>query len=191
MFTILSNEAKLMSIVRQATTEEHVEIKRNFEQIIELLSAPVAELLANRRHCGVLLPQVSANITHSNDVSENTTIGLSVLLNQASLIQCINMLCLTEAVIVRDNFDNCLELPAFSAMKKNDIANVNETSSDITQAEEGVPTSKNNISPIRINEVKNRLTQAILSPEQQKVAIKNKLNALLIKTDTTEAQAQA
>ncbi|TPH15092.1 hypothetical protein [Litorilituus lipolyticus] len=186
MFTILSNEAKLISFLQQATHEECVEIKNNFEQVIELLSAPVAELLANRRHYGVLLPQGNTNLPHSNDVAENTTLTLSVLLNEASLIQCINMLCLTEAVIVRDNFDNCLELTIFNSTPKTGTGNNTPNSKSNSKMVQRVNDEQiNNVSPIRINEVKQRLTQAMDYSDDQKAQIKNKLNKLLFEANTT------
>ncbi|RHW77776.1 hypothetical protein [Colwellia sp. RSH04] len=189
MFTILSSEAKLKSTLQQTTPQERIIIKDNFTHVIALLSAPTAELLANRRQQGVLLPQESDHEFMPAQLNEITVFDVFLLKNISHLIAYINTLCLTEAVLVRDNFDNCLELPLFTSIEQEPKSCVNEKSRNVKSPVEDVSLSSNNISPIRINEVKNRLTQAIESSEQQELAIKEKLNALLTKTECTNIAA--
>jgi len=202
MFTILSNEAKLINVLQLSKAQEIADIKVNFEHVIQLLSVPTAELLTNRRQHGVLLPQSVENTLCMSFDSESPADVLSVLQKQSSIISYINSLCLTEAVIIKDNFDNCLELPIFKATSLcHPKATSSKTANETTSAIINLPASEevaivppkaelkesvNNVSPIRINEVKNRLTQAIETSEQQKDEVKQKLNALLNKTTGTK-----
>jgi hypothetical protein len=175
MFNLLSNQTKLLALLSRYSTEELASVNNNLKLTIKLLSHNVTLLLKNRRIHGVLLPQVDKLILNLSDKEIQALSCEQILLTQEYLINTINSFCLTEAVIVRDNFSNCLAFIAeegFSVtpaiMEKND------------KRENTIPLEKNNVSPIRLTEIKQRLAHAIQTPENKQQRIKSRLNNLLI-----------
>ncbi|PKI14084.1 hypothetical protein CXF71_15995 [Colwellia sp. 12G3] len=180
MFDLLSSQVKLLTLLSNYSTQEFDAVSDNFKLTIKLLNQSPTELLDNRRIHGALLPQegkCNDNLEHENIQGLRCE---AVLLNKDYLIKKINTFCLSEAIIVRDNFSNCLEiildqnlviLPA-ADMKKNNI-------------EKTKIIERSNVSPIRLTEIKQRLAQAVQVSTDKQDAIKNRLNKLLDKPTAT------
>lgn len=174
MFNLLSNQNHLIESLNALSEQELAQAQDNCKHLVSLLSVPAANLLANRKSHGNMLPQQCDNelVCDINSTS-------ALLQNKDALIYQINQLCLTEAIVVRDTLDNCLELIASSAINA-PLARQNSAIEQASTKEEPVKAiSKNNVSPIRLGEIKQRLAQAVESDNSQKQAVKAKLNGLL------------
>jgi hypothetical protein len=178
MFTLLSNQAKLLTLLGYYSSQDLETVSANLKLTIKLLSHNVTELLDNRRVHGVLLPQEdpAKNIQHQNI---KTLSCEQLLLKQEYLINTINGFCLTEAIIVRDNFSNCLEFLAEEKFPTLPLAIVKQN-----KLEKVTITERDNVSPIRLTEIKQRLSQAVHSSENKHEQIKSRLNNLLAPSKT-------
>jgi len=178
MFNLLSNQAKLLTLLGSYSTEDLTIVSDNLKLTIKLLSHNVTQLLENRRAHGVLLPQADSLTLHLSDKEIQALDGKQIIIKQEYLISTINHFCLTEAIIVRDNFINCLEAiteegcPIFPAT--------------IVKHEKTIALDKNNVSPIRLTEIKQRLAQAIQKTDKKQQQIKSRLNNLLIEPDVNK-----
>lgn len=161
MFTLLANQTKLMDLLQNYSPQECEVVFANLKLTIELLNRCATELLANRRNYGVLLPQSDEKDKVLSGKKSKLVINKQLLLEEKTLIIAINSLCLTEAIIVRDNFSNCLEL-------------ITEQNTETT-----VVTEKSNVSPIRLTEIKQRLAKAVQISSNKQGDIKCRLNKLL------------
>ncbi len=196
MFNLLSNQSHLVEHLNALNEQELTQAKDNLQQLVSLLSVPAAKLLMNRKATGNMLAQ-------NYELADNVSSTSEILLSKDALINQINQLCLTEAVVVRDTFENCLEvitsqvtitsqtatashqaIPAQEANVSQEatapISNkkplTEKTTAEVTVIK---PVSKNNVSPIRLGEIKQRLAQAVETDNHQKQAVKAKLNGLL------------
>lgn len=188
MFNLLSNQSHLVKHLNALNEQELAQAKDNLQQLVSSLSVPAAKLLMNRKATGNMLAQ------HC-ELAENISSTSEILLSKDALINQINQLCLTEAVVVRDTFENCLEvitsqvtitsqtatashqaIPAQEANVSQETNIRQEATAEVTVIK---PLNKNNVSPIRLGEIKQRLAQAVETDNHQKQAVKAKLNGLL------------
>jgi len=180
MFNLLSSQAKLLTLLGCYARQDLDVVSDNMKLTIKLLNLSVTELLENRRIHGVLIPQESQPITSLQHEEVQALNCEQLLLNKESLIKAINDFCLTEAIIVRDNFSNCLEY----------IAEENFPTIPAVVVEEHKPkkvivAGRDNVSPIRLSEIKQRLSQAVQTSENKHEQIKSRLNSLLTPKSTT------
>jgi len=189
MFNLLSNQTKLLKLISNYTEQEFEIVCSNLKLTIELLSISTSDLLANRRTYGFLLLPADAATKKLSSEAPLVVINTQLLLKKHNIISAINLLCLTEAIMVRDNFINCLEII-------NEQNDENNTTNDIEQKivinttsqksiDIAVVSGKSNISPIRLTEIKQRLAQAVQVSAQKEYVIKNRLNKLLDKPTAT------
>jgi hypothetical protein len=127
----------------------------------------------------------------------------NILLKKPLLITVINTLCLSEAMMVKANFINCLvmnsvgdqaeleaELNSFAS--SNELQSSDKASNAVTQktkallensASASETLNKNNVSPIRLTQIKQTFTTAVNAPAKSAIKtnedIKHKLNSLL------------
>lgn len=183
MFNLLSNQTKLLKLVSNYTEQEFGIVCTNLKLTIELLSISASDLLANRRTYGLLLPPADAVTKKLTSEEPSIEINPQLLLEHKNLISAINSLCLTEAIMVRDNFTNCLELLNEQNDEDKKTKNVEQKTVIKTTPEKStksvVVNEKSNVSPIRLTEIKQRLAQAVQVSEDKKKQVKNKLNKLL------------
>ncbi len=161
MFNMLSNQSTLLEIIQKCSQQKVEIVLANLEELIQLLKQPASNLLNNRRQYGVILPNDNATI-ELNQFSNQ-----ELLANKHALVQAINQFCLTEATVIRHNFENCHTI---LAMPK-----------DMTFGQKQCPPQLHkisNVSPIRLVEIRQRLAQAIQRPKQH-IQIKEKLNGLV------------
>jgi hypothetical protein len=185
MFNLLSNQTKLLKLVNNYTEQEFGIVCTNLKLTIELLSISANDLLANRRTYGFLLPQSDA-VKIRNSEEPLMAINARLLLEQKNLISAINTLCLTEAIMVRDNFINCLELlneqnDEDEKTKEVEQKTIIKTTPEKSTERVVVVNEKSNVSPIRLTEIKQRLAQAVQVSAEKQDSIKNHLNNLLDK----------
>ncbi len=174
MFNLLSNQAKLLTLLNSYSDDDLDTASKNLKLTITLLSCNTTELLENRRIHGVLLPHEAKG---ANKLSPNNIQALSceqLLLKSQDLLQAINTLCLTEAIIIKNNFSNCLEVILEGDITTLPLMRVTES-----VFEKPTVIDKSNVSPIRLTEIKHRLAQAVLSPQDKQERVKSKLNKLL------------
>jgi hypothetical protein len=189
MFNLLSNQTKLLKLVRSYTEQEFEIVCANLKLTIELLSIGTSDLLANRRTYGLLLPPANAVTNKLSRKAPLVVINTQLLLKKNNIISAINSLCLTEAIIVRDNFINCLEIISEQNDENNTTNGIEQNIVIITTPQKNIDiavvSEKSNISPIRITEIKQRLAQAVQISAQKQDDIKNRLNKLLDKPTAT------
>jgi hypothetical protein len=180
LFNLLSSQPELLSLLSRYTTLELEIVSDNINLIINLLSDNIDELIENRRVTGILLSHKSNKMADD----ENTKLlGCEqVLLEEAHLINTINTLCLTEAILVRNNFSNCLEILTDNVQQPSLVMTKSQN-----KAVKVSTAGKNNVSPIRLTEIKQRLAQAVLLPEEKQKQIKNRLNNLLVSTQADKS----
>ncbi len=176
MFNLLSNQTKLLTLLGCYSSQDIEVVSENLKLIIKLLSRSVTDLLEHRRISGVLLPQESNNIAELSHESIQALNCAQLLLNQEYLIKTINSFCLTEAIIIRNNFSNCLEFLTDEALQTSPLATIKEKKKETKNTNQ---VDTNNVSPIRLTEIKQRLAQAVQTPDNKKEQIKNRLNNLL------------
>lgn len=165
------------------STEELKIVSVNLKMTITLLNQSVTKLLENRRLHGVLLPNESDSIDKAvHKLSQNLNCK-QVLLEKVYLVITINKLCLTEAILVRDNFSNCLEFITERRIQKSSILPV-KFSTDSTNNEVVIGRvahiAKSNISSIRLTEIRQKLAQALAPAETNKERVKSTLNKLAV-----------
>ena len=185
MFIALSNQATLLALFKAYTTQERDMVLGHLNTLINALNLPVDDLLDNRRKHGLLLPALllPKATKQNNTMSDKALQALStkeLLLNQSYLIQAINTFCLSEAVLVRDNFSNCIEI--FMDIEPSPITVNSVTAAqneNIKSSENKDSVEKNNVSPIRLTAIKQRLAQAAKDSADKQAQIKNRLNSLL------------
>ena len=217
MFNELSNQKVLSEHFQRLSVTEKKLAGKHMLQTIGLLNTPTKELLINRRNHGVLflietneLPQNNNHSLNDNSyVAENGSLNKAtnierILLNSIELHLFINELCLTEAILIRDNFINVLDdfgvfhsdnLVVNSSIES-DVHIESSTVVDLVSAD-SLPKNrqqedmqlkekiaKDNVSPIRLTEIKQRLSFAIIEADNQKESVRNKLNGLLKQTET-------
>ncbi|KGJ93324.1 hypothetical protein [Colwellia psychrerythraea] len=180
MFNLLSSQTRMLILLSKYSSQELQIVCNNLKMTIKLLNLSTTELLENRRNYGVLLPQVEVLTEDLDAVNLQALNYEQTLLNPNTLIKVLNTFCLTEAVIVRNNFNNCLDFVAEQSLATVPIIKI-----DKPQLSANV--GKSNVSPIRLTEIKQRLSQAVKSPTDKQVQIKNKLNNLLTQPTTTSS----
>ncbi|KGJ87032.1 hypothetical protein ND2E_0439 [Colwellia psychrerythraea] len=155
----------------------------NFELTVKLLNQSVTKLLENRRLHGVLLPNEGESINKAvHKLSQNLSCE-QVLLEKEYLVITINKLCLTEAVLVRDNFSNCLEFITERKLQKSSSSPVkHSTASNSNDVAIGkvAHIARSNISPIRLTEIRQKLAHALEPAETKKERVKSTLNKLAV-----------
>lgn len=175
MFNLLSSQTSLLTLLSKYSTQELEIVCDNLTLIIKRLSLSTTELLANRRNYSELLPQVNKVAGEETDADKTQVISSEqLLLDQNNLIKVINSFCLSEAVIVRNNFSNCLDFIVEQGVEILPIATVESEDSAIS---EGI--RKSNVSPIRLAEIKQRLASAVQTRSAKQEQIKSRLNSLL------------
>ncbi|PKG86223.1 hypothetical protein CXF85_00455 [Colwellia sp. 75C3] len=190
MFNLLSNQKKLLKLVSNYTEQEFGIVCTNLKLMIELLSISTSDLLANRRTYGLLLPSADAGSKKLSSEKPSIKINAQLLLEQNNLISAINSLCLTEAIMVRNNFTNCLELlneknDGDKKTKDVEQKTVIKTTPEKSTERVVIVNEKSNVSPIRLTEIKQRLAQAVQVSAAKQDSIKNHLNNLLDKPTAT------
>ncbi|TYK65842.1 hypothetical protein [Colwellia echini] len=204
MFTLLSNPKQIHLLCNDFSNQEVDTLCNNMALIVTALSLDVNQLLDNRRTHNALITQAE-NIKVDVSEDELYQMGLAkILSNHDYLVQAINTLCLTEAIIVRDNFSNCIETLSLSNLKTNTLTSastntdnnkqlqhtifskiednpvpksVSKIKSSIENSAENA--SNSNVSSIHLAQIKQRLANAALESEHKKEQVKNKLNGLL------------
>jgi len=187
MFNLLSNQTKLLKFVSNYTEQDFGIVCTNLKLTVELLSISTSDLLVNRRTYGLLLPPSDAGTKIKSSEEPFMVINAQLLLEKDNIICAINTLCLTEAIMVRDNFINCLEFIREHDGAKS-IEEEQKSVINITQeqsAEIVIINEKSNVSPIRLTEIKQRLAQAGQVSKEKRNSIKNRLNQLLDKPTET------
>jgi len=173
MFNLLSSQTKLLTLLSQYPINELQVVCDNLKLITRLLNLNATELLANRRDYGVLLPQEDT-INISIKKEKPALPCNELLLDKRSLTKVINSFCLTEAILVRNNFSNCLDFITEQNIATQTIPVAKPANFDKTTDIE-----KSNVSPIRLTAIKQRLANAIQNPTEKQAQVKNKLNSLL------------
>lgn len=217
MFDILTDEQRLLTIFNNFNAEELSTACDNIKHVITALNQGATTLLANRRTYGALI--VEGNIIKHpknkgallDDMNKSPELQ-NILLQKPLLISVINTLCLSEAMLVKANFINCLvinsvdeqgeleaELNSFAS--SNELQSSDKASNVVSQktkallensASASETPNKNNVSPIRLTQIKQTLTKAVNAPAKSAIKtnedIKHKLNSLLNKptAKTTE-----
>jgi hypothetical protein len=208
MFDILTDEQRLLTIFNNFNAEELSTACDNIKHVITALNQGATTLLANRRTHGALI--VEGNIIKHpknkgallDDMNKSPELQ-KILLQKPLLISVINTLCLSEAILVKANFINCLvinsvgdqaeleaELNSFAS--SNELQSSDKASNAVTQktkallensASASETLNKNNVSPIRLTQIKQTLTKAVNAPAKSAIKtnedIKHKLNSLL------------
>jgi hypothetical protein len=182
MFNQLSNQKVLSQYFQSISTAEKKLVSELMHQVIDSLSLPAKELLANRREHGTLIPIKNRRLNESQSIE-------TILSSDNELYSFINGLCLTEAILVRDNFVNVLEeVTIFQYQKVYSNASVDEEIS--TEPQNELPKNnvevKNNVSPIKLTKIKHRLSDAIKNSNDQKESIRCNINSLLKNIDIQE-----
>lgn len=178
MFKQLSEQSQVLTSLRALPISEFTVAKKNLTKLIQLLSVDAVTLLANKRNFGALLTCEATMVCKQLPLIELSTL----LINEEQLTTVINTLCLTEAIIVRDNFSNVLE-------EVSEAIEVAQSLTKSTVVKAQVP--KNNIAPIHLVDVKQRLAQALQVKAEQRIDIKNKLNSLLEVNTASHLSKQA
>lgn len=193
MFNLLSNQTKLLKFVSNYAEQDFGIVCTNLKLVIELLSISTSDLLANRRTYGVLLPLADGVTKKMRNEEPSMVVNEQLLLEKDNIICAINTLCLTEAIMVRDNIINCLEFisehgdaKAIEQELKSVINTTQKKSAEIV-----VINHKSNVSPIRLIEIKQRLAKADQVSKDKRNSIKNRLNQLLVKPTTTISKISA
>ena len=210
MLNVLTNEQKLLTIFNHFNAEELSTACNNIKHVITALNQGATTLLANRRTYGALI--VEGNIIKHpknkgallDDMNKSPELQ-NILLQKPTLISVINTLCLSEAMLVKANFINCLvmnsvgdqaelevELNCFAS--SNELQSSDKARNAVTQktkallensASASETPNKNNVSPIRLSQIKQTLTKAVNAPAKSAIKtnedIKHKLNSLLKK----------
>ncbi|PKH89487.1 hypothetical protein [Colwellia sp. Bg11-28] len=184
MFNLLSSQAKLLILLSNYSTQELEVVSVNFKLTIKLLNQSVTQLLENRRIHGALLPREDKSTDDFNYKDIQSLSCEQVLLKKDYLIKAINEFCLTEAIIVRDNFSNCLE---FIADQSSAILPITDIKLNKREKKSIIERSK--VSPIHLTEIKQRLAQALHKPCDKKESVKAKLNKLLTSTNAAQLNA--
>ncbi len=208
MFDILTDEQRLLTIFNNFNAEELSTACDNIKHVITALNQGATTLLANRRTHGALI--VEGNIIKHpknkgallDDMNKSPELQ-NILLQKPLLISVINTLCLSEAMLVKANFINCLvinsvgdqaeleaELNSFAS--SNELQSSDKASNAATlktkallenSASASETLNKNNVSPIRLTQIKQTLTKAVNAPAKSAIKtnddIKHKLNSLL------------
>lgn len=186
MFTLLSNSENISSALHTLTDENKTLALKNLTAIINLLNAGTSVLLNNRRELGVLLPNDdtvsdSGSGFDSEEQHQEKQNIAKLLLNQHDLIRAINSLCLTEAVLVRNNFSDVVETITgenTTAVAKHPTPQ-SVDAEKVIKADKTIEANTNNVSPIRLTEIKRRLANAAEQSDKKTEQIKNKLNTLI------------
>ena len=212
MFDILTDEQRLLTIFNNFNAEELSTACDNIKHVITALNQGATTLLANRRTYGALI--VEGNIIKHpknkgallDDMNKSPELQ-NILLQKPTLISVINTLCLSEAMLVKANFINCLVMNSVGdqaelEVELNCFASSNELQSSykssdkarnaVTQktkallensASASETPNKNNVSPIRLSQIKLTLTKAVNAPAKSAIKtnedIKHKLNSFL------------
>jgi hypothetical protein len=212
MFDILTDEQRLLTIFNNFNAEELSTACDNIKHVINALNQGATTLLANRRNYSALIVEENISKHPQNkgalldDMNKSPELH-SILLQKPLLISVINTLCLSEAMMVKANFINCLVINSADDQAEleaelNFFAGSNElhssykpsdkASNAVTQktkalleksASASETLSKNNVSPIRLTQIKQTLTKAFNAPAKSAIKtnedIKHKLNSLL------------
>jgi len=208
MFNQLSDQKNVLTSLQGLSAAELKVATDNITNLISSLNVDAQELLSNRKNHGALLGHNTSDLS-TDDLTDSTLSEL--VTNEKLLTHVINTLCLTEAILVRDNFSNALEIIADTNMThvhvttkdiKKDIKTVKVTSNTVNAVNTNneqrltsvMPATKlplSNIAPIHLVDVKQRLTQALNPSDNQHQSIKNKLNGLLVDTKSIHLVKQA
>ncbi len=173
MFSFLSNQSQLLKELNGCSEAEFTIIRSNLIVTIKALNQKAEILLLNRKRFGSLLPVEESNVEQLDFSQVQALTPKDVLLSQASLRCIINSFCLTEAIIVRNNFYNCLE--SINAQESTPLSK-----HELKQPSKSKRlTEKNNVSPIRLTEIKQRLAQATISSDEKAELVRRKLNKIL------------
>lgn len=190
MFTLLSDQKNVLTHLQTLSATDLRVATTNLTTMISALNVDVTELLANRKKYGVLLGEHSTGLANNESLETKFT---TILTCENHLMRAINTLCLTEAILVRDVFSNALEIiidsEEFDLSSSNDQVTHQVDNNENKQQSQSLPI--NNVAPIHLNDVKQRLTQALQPQTQQHEHIKNKLNALLAADKSVHAVKKA
>jgi hypothetical protein len=214
MLNILTDEQRLLAIFNNYNAEELNTACDNIKHVITALNQGATTLLANRRTHGILIVDGSIIKCPKNkgsllDDTNKTPEFHSILLEKALLISVMNTLCLSEAMLVKANFINCLVInsdefateletelqthtdsnelkSSYKASHKESNGVIEAIKSPVEKSAIATETlSKNNVSPIRLTQIKQTLTKAVNAPAKRSIKtnedIKHKLNSLLNK----------
>ena len=173
MFNLLATQAKLQAVFSDCSNTELDNIRDNLKLTIAQLNIDAKELQSNRKTFGKVMPKVKSEITalSSDELAKLT--NKQLLLNQEHLIDAVNTLCLTEVIVVRHNFINCLEL-----IDDEDVPVAITTTLEATNPSKPASSEKNNVAPIHLSQIKQKLANALISQEEKRQQVKNILNAL-------------
>ncbi len=199
MFAKLS-EKQVVNILTKSSATETALIIDNIKKLNDLLNSDVNELLANRKKTGSLL-LIQSNASKAVTPIKKEVTLVEALSDEALLISKVNKLCLTEAIIVRDSLINAIDIynevnniplnVSQEPLKKVESVSLEPVQKSIITADtlntaHTLNTNTNNINnnvlPIHLVEVKQRLSKALQTDNEKRSDIKNKLNALLEKS---------
>ncbi|MBU2870746.1 hypothetical protein [Colwellia sp. E2M01] len=189
MFTLLANPKQILSLCNGYSEQALKPVIENMTLTVTALSAEVELLLKNRSTLGTLLPQNKAILPNITD-KEFNTLSLEQLLNNHSyLVKAVNTLCLTEAIMVKNNFIDCIESLSPHDISKTTLSTLTNNKQELSVDDKALPqhltkkeeqqTKVNNISSIHLMKIKQRVAKAATESEQRRTEIKNKLNGLL------------
>ena len=174
MFTLLSSPVTLLEQLKSFATHDLEKVCKNLTYIVEALSVEATQLIANRREHKVLM--LNKTVDRVLSVSELNKLALpKVLLEQSSLVQIINSFCVSEAIVIRNNFSDCLE----TIIEERALLLPTTIAEKSVKSLSKKPVEKHNVSPIHLAQIKQRLAQATQDSSEKQMKIKNKLNALL------------
>jgi uncharacterized membrane-anchored protein YjiN (DUF445 family) len=198
MFAKLS-EKQVVNILTKSSETETALIIDNIKKLNDLLNSDVNELLANRKKTGSLL-LIQSNASKAVTPIKKEVTLVEALSDGALLISEVNKLCLTEAIIVRDSLINAIDIynevnniplnVSQEPLKKVESVSLEPVQKSIITADtlntsHTLNTNTNNINnnvlPIHLVEVKQRLSKALQTDNEKRSDIKKKLNALLEK----------
>jgi hypothetical protein len=173
MFNLLATQAKLQAVFNDCSNTELENIRNNLKLTVAQLNVDAKELQSNRKTFGKVIPKAKSEITTLNSDELAKLTNKQLLLNQDHLIDAVNTLCLTEVIVVRHNFINCLEL-----IDDEDVPAPIMTKLAATKPLKPASSEKNNVAPIHLSQIKQKLASALISQEEKRQQVKNKLNAL-------------
>lgn len=196
MFAKLS-EKQVVNILTKSSETETALIIDNIKKLNNLLNSDVNELLANRKKTGSLLLIQSNAPQAVTSIKKEVTL-VEALSDEALLISKVNKLCLTEAIIVRDSLINAIDIynevnnislnVSQEPLKKVESVSLEPVQKSIITADTlntahtpNTNNINNNVLPIHLVEVKQRLSKALQTDNEKRSDIKKKLNALLEK----------
>lgn len=186
MFSLLSHQEKLLEQLEGYSDQEREYAVTNMQFVIDSLCVESSQLVLKKRNHGIIIPVNNANSAPVELEKAQTTSLQQLLIAKVSLVNAINALCLSEAIAVRNNFSNCMEeliergiAPPSTIIEKRLSNHSAIGSGKISDEVTNKSVERNNVSPIRLTQIKQRLAKAVQENSNKKEEVKDKLNSLL------------